>query len=387
MRSLLSFTIEHFLLFEATLLQYASFVAAVTSPSNLSTSLSVSSCSGCAISATQTLLSFPQSVQEVTSSLSVTVIPYVTVYDDGTSITNYATYTKYKSGQSTQGLATSPAPLTWETFGTTLTYPTTYYAYLGVSAGPNKLSGTICRATPSPAVLDPSDQARLVFPFTSEEGNDVPTKSAQSVLDSLPTISALVSPNAPAQCSHAIGVIEFSSATPVATESGTSAALAAVVHTSVRFLTTQGQAVVTRASGTAPPPQSQVNDNGGSSPSPTNGGQGGNNNQQSTPVINWGGSTITAGPSGVWNIGGHSVTAGGSAQIIDGTTVSIAAGGSVAVINGHTSSLESAKPSSSGGLSQATGGAGGQVSVFVPLATWFAAISIGFLGLLVGVYL
>jgi hypothetical protein len=382
MRSLLSFTVEHFLLFEASLLQYALFVTAVSSPSNLSTTSAAVTCQGCAIAGTQSILTFPGDVKEVIASQSVTVIPYVTVYEDGKNVTNYSTYSKYSSGASSQGLATGATPLTWEAYGTTLTYPTTYLAYPSVSAGASKKSGATCSASMTPVKLSPTDQAHLVFPIGSGVSNADLTKSAQSILDLLPTISAIVSPNTPADCSHGLGFQVLETNAPAST-----ASLAAVVHTTVRFLTTQGQAVITRATGNAPPPQSQ-NQGGGSTPPPSsggsNGGQGGNSNQQSTPVINWGGSTITAGPSGVFNIGGHTLTAGGAAQVIDGTTVSIAAGGSVAVLNGKTSSLGSVKPSSSG-PAQATGGADGQVPVSV--TTWIAGISIGFLGMFIGVYL
>lgn len=271
---------------------------------------------------------------------------------------------------------TDAPSLTWEALGTTLTYPTTYLAYQSISAGASSRSGASCTLSLSSVKLAPSDQAHLIFAIGSGVNTADLTKSAQSFLDTLPTISALVSPNQPSECSHGLGFQVFqtgvaSTATPVA----------AVQHTSVRYLTTKGQAVITRATGNAPPPQSQ---NQGGDGTGSNGGQGGNNNQPSTPVIDWGGSTITAGPSGVWNIGGHSVTAGGSAQVVDGTTVSIAAGGSVAVLNGQTSSLGAVKPSSSG-PAQATGGALGQVPGSI--ATWFAGGAIGILGMFVGIYL
>lgn len=59
---------------------------------------------------------------------------------------------------------------------------------------------------------------------------------------------------------------------------------------------------------------------------------------------------------------------GGSAQVVDGTTISIAAGGSVAVINGQTSSI-----------ALATGAANAGPTSGIAVKLWASGIVIGFL--------
>lgn len=378
MKSLLSFTLEHFLLFEASLLQYAYFAAAQSSrPGNLSTT-----CAGCVIHADQTILSYPASVSETVTSSSVTVIPYVTVYDDGQSRTEYSTYTAYASGSANTAIVPA-APLTWETYGTVLTYPTTYFAYPSVSAATSTRRGDgSCTFSLTPLTVQPSDQARLIFPSTPGIDIAAVTSSAKALLDSVNGVAPIVSPFAPASCSKGIGgqavLGTQTTQAPAATPIATSASVEAVTHTSVRYLTTQGQAVITRRTGNAPPQQEQTNP---PSNIPSNGGQGGNNNQSPAPTITWGGSTYTGGAGGSWNFGQGSLTPGGPAQTIGGTTVSVAPGGSV-VFNGQTTSASS--PTTSGPV-QATGGAEPQVPK--SLVSWAAGGAIGFLGVFVGVYL
>lgn len=392
MKSLLSFTIEHFLLFEATLLQYAYFTSAQSQAQGQGGNLS---CTGCVIHAgPQTLLSFTGNVQETVTSQSVTVIPYITVFDNG-NVTNWSTYTVYNSGSPTEGLASAPPLLTWETLGTTLTYPTTYVAFPDISAGTSrKAQGSCASASLAEVPLQPTDQARLIFPTSSGKPFAEITQSVSSIMDSLPGISALVSPFPPSRCSKgfersALGELTAtkSPGAPGAEPpqfTATSAA-EAIIHTSVRYLTTQGPPQIIKRTGNAPPPEQQTTPppNGGGKP-PSNGGQGGNNNQQPPPTITWGGFTYTGKSGGGWNFGGGAdLTPGGPAQTIGGTTVSVADGGSV-VFNGQTTTPGGAAQSS-GGAAEATGGA--DVKAPGSPVTWAAGGAIGVLGMVVGIWL
>jgi len=364
MRSILSLSFEHLLLFEATVLQYAHFTTA-QNPSNGNLS---SSCNGCVIHLEPRTLSYTRSVSEVVSSQSVTVIPYITIYDTG-NVTQYSTYTVYNSASaSTDGIARPPAPLTWETLGRTLTYPTTYLAYPQVSAGTSARTGTTCGRSLTPLTLQPSDQARLVFPSGS---GGLPlaeiTSSASSIVDSLQSIRPLIAPLQPSQCSHGYAALQTAATGTLGLSSAE-----AVTHTTVQYLTTQGPGVIVRRTGTAPPPEQQTTP-------PANGGQGGNNNQ---PTITMGGSTYTGQPGGAWNIGGQTLTAGGPAQTIGGTTISVAEGGSV-VINGQTTSVGT--PTQSGPVQASTAGA--DVQIPGSPMTWFAGSAIGALGAVVGIFL
>ena len=109
-------------------------------------------------------------MKQVTKEQSITIIPYVTVYEDGNNITNWSTYTNYKPGQGQQtGIYTDDTPiLTWEALGTTLTYPTTYVAFPKVYAGANRLTTPVstarCTASLTSLQLDQSETIALIFP-------------------------------------------------------------------------------------------------------------------------------------------------------------------------------------------------------------------------------
>lgn len=154
--------------------------------------------------------------------------------------------------------------------------------------------------------------------------------------------------------------------------------VAAVTHTSVQFLITQGQAVITRSPGTAAPqttPQGAfgIGDGGSSVSTPTT----------RPPVITVGGTTITAGPSGAFNVGGQTLTPGASAVVIQGTTISIVTGGSAAVVNGLTSTLAAA--TGSGGASSTPGSVRG--SAAVDLRVWGSVAVVGWLGVIVVLFM
>lgn len=164
----------------------------------------------------------------------------------------------------------------------------------------------------------------------------------------------------------------------VAATNSLATSVAAVTHTSVQFLITQGQAVITRSPGTAAPqtaPQaaSGIGNGGSSASTPTT----------RPPVITVGGTTITAGPSGALDVGGQNVTPGGSAVVVQGTTISIVTGGSVAVVNWLTSTLAVATGSSSAGSTP--GLVGG--SAAVDLRVWGSGAVVGCLGVIVGSFL
>jgi hypothetical protein len=95
-----------------------------------------------------------------------------------------------------------------------------------------------------------------------------------------------------------------------------------------------------------------------------------------------GGTTITAGPSGAFTVGGKTLTPGGSVVVVDGTTISLATGGSAAVVNGHTSTLAGAAGSSSTTASN-VGSVGGSTA----LRIWISGAAVGTLGLLIGLFL
>ncbi|TLD29795.1 hypothetical protein E2P81_ATG06089 [Venturia nashicola] len=141
------------------------------------------------------------------------------------------------------------------------------------------------------------------------------TASVVAFLENLPTISAAVSPFLPSQCSPFAGpgnqtpLVGSSSATG---SNSLTSSVAAVTHTSVQFLITQGQAVITRSLGTVAPQMTlQTTSQGGSFMD--NGGS-----SISTPM--------TRLPSS-------------RAVVVEGTTISIVTGGSAAVVNGKTCTL------------------------------------------------
>jgi hypothetical protein len=391
MKTASAYVLETFLLFEAYLLQYAN---ALTTTSTNNLSITNAGCTGCTISAGPTVLTYPSPVSNVVQTVTATVIPYITEYDN-TNITSYSTIYQYASGVNGQSANTSPTTtsLIWSTLGTTLTYPTTYLAFPSPVAGVSKsFSGTnsFCYASLNAITLDATDQAHLIFASSTPADYDRITASVVSLLDTLPSISAAVSPYQPSQCSPFAGTSQVPAAGPTTTaavngpESSASTPLA-VTHTTVQFLITQGQPVITRSAGTAQP---QINTpleitNGGGSAY----GLGGSTSTPTpTPkpaVITVGGTTITAGPSGAFTVGGQTLAPGGTAVVVGGTTISLAAGGSTAVVNGQTSTLAGATGTATTSTSASLQSAGSDASVRV----WISGTAIGTLGLLVGLFL
>jgi hypothetical protein len=237
----------------------------------------------------------------------------------------------------------------------------------------------------SAVTLDATDIAHLIFPSSTPADHDRITASVVSVIDTLPTISAAVSPYHPSQCSPYVGPPEShfgSSTSTVATNAPASSPtpIATVTLTSVQFLVTQGQAVITRSPGTAQPQTSPQTIPQGQSI----GGGNGNTGSTTTPkpaVITVGGTTVTAGSSGGFTVGGKTLTPGGTAVVVGGTTISLVAGGSAAVINGQTSTLAGATGTAT--TSPVLGSSGSRASMRV----WISGAAIGTLGLLVGLFL
>lgn len=62
------------------------------------------------------------------------------------------------------------------------------------------------------------------------------------------------------------------------------------------------------------------------------------------PTLEFGGSTITANPTGAFVIGTQTLIPGSSAIVVSGSTVSLASSGNVVVINGKTSFLQGSSP-------------------------------------------
>lgn len=95
-------------------------------------------CNGCSVTASELFLTYPSTVEVDTATIVQTVIPLVTVYPDGSNVTNYKTVTAQAN---TTGIYKPPTPtdpyahLTWVHVGVTLTYPTTYVQFLGLRGG------------------------------------------------------------------------------------------------------------------------------------------------------------------------------------------------------------------------------------------------------------
>jgi hypothetical protein len=312
-------------------------------------SANASSCGGCTITAGPVTFTYPSPVSEVTSSVTVTVVPFIYQYPNGTEVTVNSTYQQYTAGATGQSIVTSPAytPLTWTTLGTVLTYPTTYLGFVSPLAGVSKEAAgadSFCYASLTTVGLGPSDYPHLIFPFNVPEDRAVIIASASVYLDTVPSMTAAVFPYAPSACSHLIGT--GTSQAPEKTS--TAATENPMIHTSVSVLVQVGKPVITRV-----PAESQIAGAGTTSgyppaSTPTSNGSGGKTTAppaggtaKVSPVLGVGGSTITPDASGVYNVGGQTITPGGSAVVVDGTTISIASGGSVAVVNGQTSTLAS----------------------------------------------
>ncbi|KAF2425684.1 hypothetical protein EJ08DRAFT_395341 [Tothia fuscella] len=349
------FTLENILLFEANLALYARIVGAVTLTAN------GSSCGGCTVTVGPKTLTFPNNnVAEVTRSVTATVVPYVFQYDNGTEVTSLSTFSA--AGGGAQTVYTAPSALTWSTYGTVLTYPTTYLAFVSPLAGISKSqtgANAFCYASLTTVALKASDYAKLIYPAAAVAAeHDIITAAVSSYLDTLPSVTAAVAPYKPAECSHFVGPPQTSSgivSIPVASSSDSrtiEASLEPVTHTSVAFLLQTGKPIITRI-GAAGMNQGGGSSSGGGGSSPGGGTTTGNTpggtpasappppTAKPTPVLNIGGSTITAGTNGAFNVGGQNLTPGG-AVVVSSTTYVLATDGTVAVVNGATSTLSSA---------------------------------------------
>lgn len=270
-------------------------------------------------------------------------------------------------------------------------YPTTYLAFPSPVAGVSKFfssANSFCYASLTAVRLNPTDISHLIYPSTTPADHDLITASVVSFLETLPTISAAVSPFAPRQCKPFAGQTSgtvapiVGSSTSVPATVPLASSVAVVTHTSVQFLITQGQAVITRSPGTAQPQTSpQATPQGASGM----GNVGGSitSAASNSPVMTVGGTAITAGPGGVFTLGGKTLTPGGSAVVVKGTTISLITGGSAAVVNGHTSTLAAATDSPSSTSSTLTPGLmAGSTSLRIRIS----GAAMGTLGFLVGLF-
>jgi hypothetical protein len=218
-------------------------------------------------------------------------------------------------------------------------------------------SNSFCYASLSIISLPTSDYSHLIFPSSTPADLSSIIASVTGYLDALPQITAAIAPYQPASCSQFVTTVQVGTGTLNPVESSATATLLnPVTHTTVALLVQTGKPVITKVSADA-----QINTGGGTTTTPTSTSKSPSGNTvtstsamvtKTSPVLDIGGSTITAGPSGAFNVAGQTLTPGGSAVVVGGTTISIASGGSVAVINGQTSTLSSTTFTAA----QATGG-------------------------------
>ena len=274
-------------------------------------------CPGCAVVVMRDTLTYPGDVSLDLQTVTATVIPYVTVYADGSKSTSFSTV----DTSSSQFQEPSNTPLTWFTYGTALTYPTTYLAF------PSPLAGfaqefvfdntSVCEVLAYTPVPIPTAQlSNLIFPA------DSPARITHEVfgyLDSLPTITAIVGGVDPRSCSQTIGQppIPFMTLTTVAASVPPAPPPPLPFsHTSVAVLTQIGKPVTTSVPSlpdtNAHGPQGGDGDNGGSGNGDNNGGNGNNNgggngenNGGGNGENNGGGNGENNGGNGGGNSGGN----------------------------------------------------------------------------------
>ena len=102
---------------------------------------SASACASCVFGAASTsLLSFTYHAIE---TITVSVVPHITVYTNGSRITNYQSITQTQSdivgsgsGSNASRTYSKEEDITWTVGDATLTYPNTYIQYLGFEGAP-----------------------------------------------------------------------------------------------------------------------------------------------------------------------------------------------------------------------------------------------------------
>ncbi|TID17829.1 putative dipeptidyl peptidase 4 [Venturia nashicola] len=152
-------------------------------------------CTSCAVAAKEFYLSYPYSISTVATPVIVTIVPYITSYDDGSQETNWRTETRGSNGpDSVNGpLGTQEPKLTWEPYsGVTLTYPTTYVNFPSPYGGLDILSNGACVTATTPLTLPTNSEQGLIYPVTKPDWDTrLPWNVTQQMLDYLDSIPAI----------------------------------------------------------------------------------------------------------------------------------------------------------------------------------------------------
>jgi len=323
-------------------------------------------------------LTYPTIFALVEQTQVATVIPVIKVFPNGDRTTITSTFNHYNTADGSNQTFVTPnaLALTWETLGTTLTWPTTYVAYPSPtlvlkSPTPTKNRNDDGCGTTSIAIEIPKTATtQLIFAATDRSDKFPGTVSAFSVLDALPTITALLSGGNPVTCYHGTPTDQSRTA-----EFNTPAILPQVpiFHTTTSILTSVGRPVTF----TVP------FDDGGSVPTVNTGGQiGGDPTDlpqsqdqgtqtedprtttppaQVTKII-VGSDTIQQVPSGIV-VNGQTFSPGMASTLSDGVVVSVALSTTIVVIGGQTVSLpEMSGLSGSPGTSTSAQGPGAAIA-------------------------
>lgn len=289
----------------------------------------------CRINIKPRTLSYPTIFRLVEQTQVATVLPVVKVFPNGSRTTVTSTFKSYDKGDGSYQTFVPPTDLTltWETYGTTLTWPTIYIAY----------SATLVLQTPTPTkhrndngcdttsiTIDIPRTAtpQLVFASTNSSVKLPGSNIAFSILDALPTITELLNGGNPTACDHG---------TP--TDPSRTAALQTpnilpqvpISYTTTSILTQVGGAVTF----TVP-----FGDDGGSVPTVNGGGKPGGTDlpqSQEQGTATQGQGTAIQGQGTITQGQGTTSPAGVTKIIVGAETIQqVPSGGSGAIINGQT---------------------------------------------------
>ena len=161
-------------------------------------SITAPACASCVLGATSTsLLSFTYHTIE---TITVEVVPHITVYTAGSSTsrtTNYVSITQTAtdivgggSGRNASKTFDSHDDLTWVVGDTTLTYPTTYVQYLGFAGAPASSDEKCASGADATALELPASTAAsaFIYPLTSAnaQASSLPEPLLQYLQDQAP---------------------------------------------------------------------------------------------------------------------------------------------------------------------------------------------------------
>lgn len=187
-----------------------------------------STCASCFIGAGTTILhTFPYAIETIT----VSVVPHVTVIPGISTTTAYRSNTQTTSGQSLSQLATTYTDtddLVWTVGDATLTYPTTYVEFASLqgaaaSTGAANATQDCAQQTQVSALNLPSstDEASFIYPLTAAQqyGGQLPQQLLQ-YLQTLPAVSSQFFGAALTACSSLPATATAAAANAVAPTSG-----------------------------------------------------------------------------------------------------------------------------------------------------------------------